>query len=360
MNIIDCYQKDLAQGVIRPDAKQERVIYALQTRIEQYQPQLSLWQRLRQTITGKKPINGLYLWGGVGIGKTYMMDLFFQCFPGERKVRMHFHRFMKQVHDELKCLQGEKDPLIIIAKNFSINIDVICFDEFFVTDIADAMILGGLLEALFARGICLIATSNIEPDELYKNGLQRARFLPAIECIKQHTEVFHLAIETDYRLRVLEKAGVYFSSLDHKTQEAMHACFQQFSHGVSPTTEPIIINERSIPVVQCANDIVWFDFDVICNVPRSQNDYLEIATLFNAVMVSNVPKIAPEQDTLITYFIHLVDVFYDANVKLIISSEVPIEEIYPSGRKHPAFRRTQSRLQEMQSRDYLHRAHSQR
>ena len=301
----------------------------------------------------KKRIQGLYLWGGVGIGKTFLMDLFFNHLPVERKRRVHFHRFMKQVHDDLFRLYGRQDPLSIIAREFSLHYDVLCFDEFLINDIADAAILGGLFGALFQRGVCIILTSNTHPDQLYQHGLQRKRFIPAIELLKENMEVFHLQSARDYRVQNLEQRGVYFTPLDHQAEQALQECFSFFAHCDITHEKSLLIANRKIKTIAYAKYVVWFDFDIICHSPRSQNDYLELAKLFSIVIISNVPALEQRSLDQVTYFIQLIDIFYDNKIKLILSAAVPINELYAKGSKRQEFARTESRLFEMQTHKYI-------
>ena len=264
---------------------------------------------------------------------------------------------MQQVHAHLKQLQGQSDPLKIIAKRFAQQSRVICFDEFFVLDITDAMILANLLEALFKEGVILVTTSNLPPDSLYRNGLQRDRFLPAIGLLKKHTLVISLQSQTDYRLRELKQAGVYYNPVNDKNTAKMQQLFDHLTHGDAKINHQLSINDRDIQTIACSQNIVWFDFNHLCHTPRSQMDYLEIAKIFHTVFVSNVPKIASRDVNAARYLINLVDIIYDQRVKLIISAEVPILEIYTEGELFFAFQRTCSRLLEMQSEEYLHFPH---
>ena len=301
-------------------------------------------------------VKGLYLWGGVGIGKTWLMDIFYENVPIP-KLRLHFHRFMQQIHLQLKQLQGEINPLQKIAKQLANQARLICLDEFLVNDITDAMLLANLLTALFAEGITLITTANVAPDDLYRNGLQRGRFIPAIELIKKHLEIFHLTSDVDYRLRTLEQAGTYFYPLNDHSAQCMQNNFLKFAHGATINYGNLAINEREIKTLCYASDVVWFDFNDICQMPRSQLDYLEIARYFSTVLISNVHQISEHEDNIARYLINLVDVFYDAHVKLIISAVKPVSELYLKGRLSFEFARTRSRLLEMQSRDYLQKEH---
>jgi cell division protein ZapE len=351
------YQKEVDAGTMQLDPAQQSALMKLQ-RVHDELTQRWRRHRLHQLWHRRRkhphPVRGVYLWGGVGVGKTYMMDIFFQSLPSSRKMRMHFHQFMRQIHQQLKALQGTEDPLKVIAKKLQATTDILCFDEFFVKDIADAMILRQLLTALFERGITLVATSNVVPDQLYLTGLQRDLFVPAIHLLQQHTEVFHVAALKDYRLRELTKAGVYFTPPSETQMEHM---FHSLVHGTPPIKKPLCIEGRQISVIARASSVIWFHFSALCHVPRSQMDYLEIASDYDTVLVSGVPKIASREDALITYFIYLVDIFYDAHVRLILSADTEIPQIYESGRLAFEFERTKSRLFEMQTDEYLSRPH---
>jgi len=313
------------------------------------------WRRLRRERP--QPERGLYMWGGVGRGKTYLMDTFFDCLPAEGKLRVHFHRFMQRVHAELKQLSGEKNPLQRVADRLAAEAKVVCFDEFFVTDIADAMILGGLMEALFARGVTLVATSNIEPARLYENGLQRQRFLPAIALIEQHTLVLNVDAGVDYRLRTLEKAELYHYPLDAEADVSLRESFERLAPHAATEGESLQINGRAIRTRCLADDVVWFDFAELCGGPRSQNDYIELAREFHAVVLSGVPALGAGNDDAARRFINLVDEFYDRNVKLVMAADRQLMDLYDGHRLRFEFQRTVSRLQEMQSHDYLAREH---
>lgn len=354
MSLLDAYARDIASGVIERDTRQVEALNALeQIRKQALQP-VSFWQRLTKQVHA---IKGLYLWGGVGIGKTYMMDLFCHELNSDRVRRMHFHTFMQQVHAELRVREGEAEPLTKIAKQFAAKTRIICFDEFFVSDITDAMILATLFQALFEQGVTLVATSNVEPDQLYRSGLQRSRFLPAIELIKTHCDVMHLEITTDYRLQKLRETGVFFESISAESDQKLAHVYRTLTTEHEQIEAPLEIDGRLIEVVKRTEHVAWFDFSVICNQPRSQMDYLAIADEYDTVIVSHVPQIGKDETDKITYWIYLIDILYDKRVKLILSSAVPIEDIYREGRKVFEYQRTLSRLQEMQSEQYLHEAH---
>lgn len=308
--------------------------------------------KLRRKIKPRPPIQGLYLWGDVGVGKTFLMDCFYQSLPIQ-KTRIHFHAFMQDIHEQLTALQGEKNPLQKIAFTLSEKYLVICFDEFFVTNIADAMLLGELFKLFFERGLCLIATSNVPPDELYKNGIQRERFLPAIELIKKHTRTIHLETGKDYRKRHTHQASVYFTPIEKDTTEKLQALFEYYAEKFPVYTDPIKLYERLLKIERAANRVIWFDFMAICGRPRSQKDYLALVKNYDVFIVSHLPIIKPHQHDLIVSLIHLVDVLYDAHKRLIISADAPIPNIYPEGKYQFAFQRTRSRLIEMQSETYI-------
>jgi len=364
MTPLQRYQHDLDEGLLQPDAAQAEAVQRLQNLYEELVQSApaeggSLLKKLFKRTEPVATPTGLYFWGGVGRGKTYLMDAFYDSLPFKQKMRVHFHRFMQMAHRKLKELSGQKNPLQILAREMKADNRVICFDEFFVSDITDAMILGGLMEELFRLGVTLVATSNIVPDDLYKNGLQRQRFLPVIELLKQNTEVLNVDGGVDYRLRVLERAEIYHCPLDAGADESLMSSFMQLAPDLETITEGerVEIEGRELATVRCDDDIVWFEFSELCDGPRSQNDYIEIARMYHAVLLSNVPVLGGSKDDQARRFINLVDEFYDRNVKLIISAEAPIVELYSGGRLNFEFERTQSRLLEMQSHDYLAQAH---
>lgn len=356
------YQADLNRPEFRHDEAQERAVKALARVQEELIQRYEMSQqkgliRFKLARQARVPVRGLYMWGGVGRGKTYLMDLFFDSLPFRRKMRIHFHRFMQLVHKELKSLQGTRDPLDVVADRLHQEAVVICFDEFFVTDITDAMILGGLFEQLFLRGVTLVATSNIEPDGLYKGGLHRERFLPAIDVLKRNVEVLNVDSGVDYRLRVLEQASLYYVPLGAEADASLTDCFEQLSNGLSVMHDAVMMNNRSIAVRARTDDVMWCDFKELCIKPRSAHDFIEIAREYHTVLLSDVPQLGVWDDNATRRFINLVDEFYDRCVKLVISAAVPIAELYSGGRLNFEFERTQSRLLEMQSQEYLGREH---
>ena len=321
--------------------------------------------RLKRRYLGKlasyyaeaHPVTGAYLWGGVGRGKTFMMDLFFESLPFTEKHRYHFHRLMYHMHSDLKKLKNHEDPLEIVADNLANKACVICFDEFFVSDIADAMLLGKLLDALIRRGVTLVATSNIPPTELYRDGLQRQQFLPVIELIKQHTEIVIVDGDADYRLRVLEQAEIYHSPLDARANQNLNDYFCRIAPEVGTSGQPMEVLGRNILTRKRADGIAWFAFTDLCDGPRSQDDYIEIARSFQTVILSDVPLLDELKENQARRLVALVDEFYDRKVKLIISAAAPIDDIYTGSRLQREFERTRSRLREMQSKVYLAAAH---
>lgn len=363
---IEQYEQELRKPGILEDPAQREAVLALNTVWQSLSEQESfaernLLQRLRAWARNENlpPITGLYLWGGVGRGKTWLMDMFFESLPFERKMRTHFHRFMRSVQQQLKELKGLKDPLDRVAENIAEQARVICFDEFFVSDIADAMILARLLEGLFKRGVVFVATSNVEPRNLYKDGLQRVRFIPAIELLEKHTTVFNLDNGIDYRLRVLEQADLYYQPLTPQAHQALGECFERLVPEVNAirANVPLEIEGRNINAFREAEDVVWFDFKALCAGPRSQNDYIELAREYHAVIVENLPEFNGRNDDEARRFINMVDEFYDRGVKLIISAAAPVQSIYKSGNLNFEFQRTVSRILEMQSTAYLAREH---
>ncbi len=304
-----------------------------------------------------EPVRGLYLWGGVGRGKTLLMDLFFEELPFEDKLRIHFHRMMRRVHEALKRHGRLEDPLDRVAADMAADTRVLCFDEFFVSDIADAMILGRLLRALFRRGVTLVATSNLPPSELYRDGLQRQQFLPAIEAIERHCRVFHLDAETDYRLRVLEEAEIYHAPLDEAADRNLAGYFRRIASGREEGGRTLTIQGRPVRTVRLAEGVAWFEFAELCDGPRSQDDYIEIARRYHTVILAGVPVFDRSSENPARRFIALVDEFYERRVNLILSAAAAPDELYRGRRLAFEFERTVSRLIEMQSREYLAAPH---
>jgi cell division protein ZapE len=302
---------------------------------------------------GAEPTRGLYLWGGVGRGKTFLVDLFFDALPIAQKRRTHFHRFMREVHAQLRAHAGERDPLSAIATQWRRQWRVLVLDEFFVSDIGDAMLLARLLERMFAEGVVLVTSSNAAPQDLYKDGLQRARFLPAIGLIERHCAVVHLDSPQDYRLRALTRSPVYRAPLDAQSDAWLAARWAELSHGSPVEAGPFVVEGRPIPVRGLAEGEAWFDFAALCEGPRSSTDYIELAREFHTVLLGGIPRMDGTRDDAARRFVHLIDELYDRHVNLVCSADAAPTALYAGERLVHAFERTASRLIEMQSAEYL-------
>ena len=320
-------------------------------------PRARLPRWLAGLTAARAPLTGLYLWGGVGRGKTWLMDLFFATLPFAQARRVHFHRFMYDVHAQLAHIRQQRSPLEHVAQALARDTRVLCLDELYVSDIADAMILGGLFDGLFRRGVTLVATSNVPPGELYKDGLQRQRFLPAIRLLERHLDVAHIAGVTDYRLRQLTQAGIYLSAGAPDTGARLAALFGALAATQAQAGGVIEIEGRPIAVIRAGAGAVWFDFKALCATARSQSDYIEIAREYQSVIVADVPVLDGARDDEARRFIALIDEFYDHNVNLIVSAAAPAAQLYRGERLRGLFARTASRLIEMQSEEYLAREH---
>ncbi|MBK1717589.1 cell division protein ZapE [Thiocystis violacea] len=309
--------------------------------------------RIKARLSGPPvPVRGLYLWGGVGRGKTYLMDWFVEGLELPGKRRVHFHHFMRDIHAVMSRLPKQPDPLEVVADRLCEEVRVLCLDEFLVTDITDAMLLHGLLKALFARGLTLVTTANTPPDGLYRNGLQRPLFLPAIALLKQHTQVFELDGGVDYRLRALTSGGVLFEA-GEEGDRRLAEYFARLTGGHAAAAESILVNGRSIPVRGLGMDVIWLDFAALCETARSASDYIEIASEYHTLLISGVPRLGPRQEAAARRFLHLVDELYDQRVKLVMSTAAPVEQLYAGGLVEFAHERLLSRLIEMQSTEYL-------
>ena len=353
------YTDALASGQFMPDEEQGAAIHALdevwQQLIQRYEATKKPFGRLRQPAVP----NGVYMWGGVGRGKTWLMDQFFDAIPFRRKMRMHFHHFMQRVHKELNSLTGQRDPMDTVADRIYDDAVVICFDEFFVTNVTDAMILSDLFQKLFDRGITLVATSNIAPDGLYKNGIHRDRFLPAIAMIKNRCKVLNVDAGIDYRLRVLKQAHLYLSPLTHDAEIWMAKRFAALTCQHEYSDEPITVNERLIETRGRTEDTLWCDFAELCMKPRSPADYIELANTYNTILLGKVPVLNDNIADATRRLIYLVDEFYDRRVKLIVTAQQSILELYQGEKLAFEIERTRSRLLEMQSDEYLQAEHRQ-
>lgn len=304
-----------------------------------------------------KPVQGLYLWGGVGRGKSMLMDVFFAEAP-VKAMRVHFHEFMGRVQDRLNTARKRKDvsnPIFPVAKQFASEAKLICFDEFQVTQIADAMILAGLFEDLFKRGVTVVATSNRHPDELYKDGLNRHLFLPFIDLLKQQNEVYELTSDRDYRLERLTEAPVWYDTIHGSS--ALDQAFERLTLGAAPQSCMLTIKGRKLPVTREAAGVARFTFDELCARPLWAEDYRAIAAMFHTILLENVPTLSPAKRNEAARFVTLIDTLYEAKVKLLVSAEADPEHLYPEGDGSFEFQRTASRLHEMRSIEYMAEAH---
>ena len=355
--MIDGFNAALTERGIVADATQQ----AAAIRLQRFYDELIAFKAARSSAIRKllaRPElpRGVWFWGGVGRGKSFLMDCFFAAVPYTRKRRVHFHAFMQEIHTQLQLHRHEPDPLAQVAAQIAKQTRLMCFDEFHVSDIADAMILGRLMDALFAAGVLFCITSNYAPSGLYPNGLHRQRFLPTIELLQAKLDVFELDGGIDYRLRALEQAEMFLVPTNATTLGKMESLFQRLAGGEGHS-RPLEILGRELPVVSRALGVVWFDFATLCGGPRSQNDYLAIADRHRTVFVSDIPKLSADMASEARRFTWLVDVLYDHRVTLIASAACPIDQLYLMGQQATEFRRTESRLIEMGSRDYLTSAH---
>lgn len=353
MNVREYYAQALAERGFQPDAAQKAAVDRLQRYYDEWiNFKKARSSRLKKLFKRPAVPRGVYLWGGVGRGKSFIMDAFYLTVPVKRKTRLHFHEFMRGVHAELKQVRGQQDPLDEVASRIAKRYRLICFDEFHVSDVADAMILHKLLEGLFERGTSFIMTSNYEPDALYPDGLHRDRILPAIALIKARMDILNVDTGVDYRRRALEQVRAYLTPLSEETTAELRADFKHLAD--TAEMEPVLeIENRQLKAVALAGNVVWFTFATLCGTARSQNDYLELANRFQTVILSDVPRMTQRQASEARRFTWLIDVFYDHKVKLIISAECPPEELYTQGPMSNEFHRTVSRIVEMQSREYL-------
>jgi cell division protein ZapE len=351
------YAEDLSNKGFTPDPIQLQAIAALQHLADTLNKTGNTHQNsMLRMLWGTQHIPGIYLWGSVGRGKTYLMDMFYDSLVSIGKRRVHYHKFMLDIHEQLRVLPKSPNPLTIIGKSIARDLRVLCLDEFHVNDVADAMLLAGLLRALFKHGVTLVVTSNTQIDQLYLNGLQRERFLQAIALLHDHTVEINLQTGQDYRLLHLKRGETYLPA-EPQSQQLLAAKFRELAPGTVIHGQPLSIYDRSINTIALADDVVWFDFHELCDTPRAAKDYLEIARLFHTVFVSDIPRLADAQDSAAKRFMHLVDALYDHRVKLIASASQPPTELYQGRLLKGAFDRTVSRLIEMGSEDYLAMAH---
>lgn len=353
MSVETAYYAVLEKKGFQPDPAQLRAVQALErcaNEWAQYKgPRSGV---LKKFFSKQQPPKGVYMYGGVGRGKSFLMECFYQEVPIAQKTRLHFHEFMREVHRELQQLQGKENPLDILGANIAKKYRLICFDEFHVADVTDAMILHRLLVALFDNGVGLVTTSNFKPDELYPNGLHRDRILPAIKLLNERMDVISVDNGTDYRRRTLQHVPLYFCPDDEYSAQEMSKAFDGLSTSDDETPE-FHFGSRVVAAKRRSDQSIWFDFKALCGAPLSQNDYLELANRFQTIFISNVPKMGVAQASEARRFTLLVDVLYDRHVKLILSAAVAPEQLYTEGPLSHEFPRTVSRLNEMQSQEYL-------
>lgn len=358
MTPLQYYQQLLKHNGYQSDLLQEQAMSCLdelyvELITKDWHP--GFFQRL--TGNGLAPVKGVYFWGSTGRGKTWLMDSFYACVDFPEKHRLHFHRFIRDVHNQMSELPKTSDPLQVIARQWADKYRLICLDEFHVSDIGDAMILAKLLDALFKQGVTLVTTSNIPIDDLYKNGLQRERFLPAIELLKQYTSEVALGDGKDYRIGLLAQNDVYHVITSDQSISVLQKQFELLANVPPKTHREIEINRREFHYCAWANDLIWFSFDELCDKPRSANDYLDIAKTFHTVFISDIPCMDEEKDGVAKRFVHLIDALYDNHVKLIATAETPANQLYHGRLVKFEFERTVSRLSEMSSQDYLAQEH---
>ena len=360
----DRYQEILQHPDFKADSAQENAIALLDdlfNRLPQRETKQTnvWWQRLLSGQPAKNAIKGLYFWGGVGRGKTFLMDIFYQCLSDEKKKRAHFHDFMNQIHTALKGQSNQEKPLEMVAREIADKVEILCLDEFVINDIGDAMIMAGLLESLFNFGVVLVTTSNSPPQELYRDGLQRARFLPAISLLEQFCDVVNLDGGEDYRLLGLQQTDLYTIPHSDQALESIQYYLDEHVKSLQTCRDNLMINGRDLSFELCAEDTIWFSFDQLCRTTRSQNDYLELARLFNTLILTDIEVMTAMQDDVARRFVLLIDVIYDHRVKLICTAAASAESLYRGKRLSFEFERTSSRLIEMQSQQYLAQAHTQ-
>ena len=355
MRVTDLYHQALQKKGYSSDAAQEAAIARLQKAQdawESFPPKSSsLFAKLRSQ--NNPPPKGVYFWGGVGRGKSFIMDSFYDAIQIQKKTRLHFHEFMREVHRELQDLRGHADPLEILGKKIGQKYNLICFDEFHVSDIADAMILYRLLDALFKNNVQFIMTSNYRPDKLYPDGLHRDRILPAIQLLEAKLDIVNVDAGVDYRKVLMDQVKVYLYPLSPEVNLELVKTFDSLAGAHTDEAKELHIENRIIPCIRRAGGIAWFDFQTLCGGPRSQNDYLEIAEMFHSVILSDIPMMTPRMSSEARRFTWVIDVFYDHKIKLIMSAEVEAHALYVEGQMANEFHRTVSRIIEMQSKEYL-------
>ena len=358
MTPLESYQHDLKRSNFRVDAAQQKAVELTNQLYEcliEADAKKNKKVGLFTSLFRNKPdyIKGLYFWGGTGRGKTYLIDCFYECLPFNNKHRIHFHHFMLDIHEQLRTLPKSPDPLVIVAEKFAARYQVLCLDEFHIHDIADAMLMVGLMPILVNNGVTIIASSNIAIKDLYQNGLQRERFMSVIKLLGEVTEEFNLGDDIDYRFNILEKSTTYFVGLNDANTNNLNHCFESVIPITAKHNRSIIVNSRKIEYCAYADDVIWFSYSAICQTARSSHDYIEIAKIFTTLVISDIPIMDESYDSAAKRFIHLIDALYDHNVKVICSAEAEATQLYTGKRLAFAFDRTVSRLTEMQTSNYL-------
>jgi len=359
---LTAYEDDLQNRDFHTDPAQKAAVLETQSLFEKLispekpENNKNLFSFFKQEKT--EPIKGLYFWGGVGRGKSYLIDTFYDCLPFPQKSRIHFNHFMQKIHGRLKTLPKTPNPLVIVAKDLAKQYRILCIDEFHVDDITDAMIMAGLLDSLFSHGVTLVTTSNIEPDLLYKNGLQRDRFLPAIDLIHEHTKIVHLDNGIDYRLALLEKHGTFhIVKTAEDSVEVLKQHLQELANTEIKYQQEITLNNRQLQCSAISDNQIWFSFEEICQTPRSSADYIALARDYETILVGSIPMMDDGKNDVAQRFIHLIDALYDHRVKFIATAFTPPETLYTGERLSFPFQRTASRLIEMRSENYLAQSH---
>ncbi len=353
MSVLQRYTGQLAERGFSSDPAQLRAVERLQRmadELSEFKRRRS--NRLLKLFDRSSPPRGVWMWGGVGRGKSFLMDVFFEDAPIVRKTRLHFHEFMRGVHRELRELRQVSDPLDEVARRIASRHRLICFDEFHVSDVADAMILDRLLRGLFANGVTFVMTSNYRPTDLYPDGLNRESILPAIELLERHLDVLSVDAGIDYRRLEMQREHAYITPDGDRADAQLLEAFKQIAGDEGEPTR-LIVENREISAIRCSGEVAWFDFDMLCGTPRSQLDYLDLAARFHTIVLSDVPRMSAAMSSEARRFTWLVDVFYDQKVKLLMSAQCPPDQLYVAGAMSNEFHRTVSRLEEMQSREYL-------
>lgn len=357
--IINCLERQANERGLVLDASQQAAIIRMQRLHDELMRPATL-RRLLSRVIKAPVVRGLYLWGGVGRGKSFVMDGFFACVALKPKRRLHFHQFMQEIHSRLAQLNGQINPLGKLAASFAQQVRLLCLDEFHISDITDAMLMRGLLQGLIEEGVVLVITSNAEPDALYRNGLQRSQFIPCIDLIKSNLEVLYLDGGTDYRRNALEQIGVYHTPLNVAADQALLAAFRTQAGTSWEQDVSLQVNDRIVVARYLATGVAWFEFAELCDEPRGKTDYMLLAGRYKTLLLSGVPQFGSQSIDVAKRFLWLIDALYDRHVKLIVSAAVPLQQLAPPELFGGEIERAISRLAEMQSHAYLAQHHPPR